>query len=538
MFVCTENRARSAMAAILFRELRPDVETSSAGTNPECGGKPLHELARQLLTRNGYSTVHMSRPLSERDLSADLVVCADLSHARAVERAGVPTENVYLLTDFANPAADPNVHDPKDIQDFEEAYTRILDAVTGFAGQVDSPPPRTATERTTIHHLGRAYDAPVGTGDIERELDALALEGRSMVAKLKPDADGELVVPDHIEYELHELIKHRQALQHELEQRDPEPFPDGMEAYRAYLTLGSWLVSPVPSDVGYVRHGRVAVAECRTGGRWHSSHHDAPLAHCACGLYAATEYAGLSAYLARFIRSIAYSKAHWRTDPDLCHNGRRIDYGVAFARVKLRGPIMRAPAKNLELQCVVRASAVEIQELWTVETSHHRAMSLAGRYRCAVHRVDDLRSVAREQMNCRIDPELPFGAAGVLLLTTLHNTTAVLLQQRSFSTDAGGTWSLPGGARERAESASECAVRELQEETLNSITNNHICIEKEIATSPSYTTVVARTSIAHPIEFDKSESLSMKWVPVDEVERLPLHPEFRKAWPELRRQTV
>ena len=58
-----------------------------------------------------------------------------------------------------------------------------------------------------------------------------------------------------------------------------------------------------------------------------------------------------------------------------------------------------------------------------------------------------------------------FGAAGLLLRAPRPDgTPAVLLQHRAVWSHQGGTWGLPGGARDSHESAAETAVREAREE--------------------------------------------------------------------------
>src|SRR4051794_41943626 len=52
------------------------------------------------------------------------------------------------------------------------------------------------------------------------------------------------------------------------------------------------------------------------------------------------------------------------------------------------------------------------------------------------------------------------GAAGLLLA----DAGTVLLQLRARWAHQGGTWSIPGGARERGESAVDAALREAREE--------------------------------------------------------------------------
>ena len=53
------------------------------------------------------------------------------------------------------------------------------------------------------------------------------------------------------------------------------------------------------------------------------------------------------------------------------------------------------------------------------------------------------------------------GAAGLLLRAPLDDgSTGILLQHRAVWSHQGGTWGLPGGARDSHESAIDTAVRE------------------------------------------------------------------------------
>ena len=47
-------------------------------------------------------------------------------------------------------------------------------------------------------------------------------------------------------------------------------------------------------------------------------------------------------------------------------------------------------------------------------------------------------------------------------------------------------------------------------------------------------TVVARVVVPFTPVITDPESLELRWVPVDDVAALPLHPGFAAAWPELR----
>ncbi|HCB03672.1 MAG TPA: NUDIX hydrolase [Nocardioides bacterium] len=118
------------------------------------------------------------------------------------------------------------------------------------------------------------------------------------------------------------------------------------------------------------------------------------------------------------------------------------------------------------------------------------------------------------------------GAAGLLLA----ESGRVLLQLRAKWAHQGGTWSIPGGARERGESAVDAALREAAEEM--SIRGREVEVRSSyVATCGgwSYETVLAVPSgpvhLAH-----LSESDAHLWADVDDVGRLSLHPAFRRAW--------
>lgn len=125
----------------------------------------------------------------------------------------------------------------------------------------------------------------------------------------------------------------------------------------------------------------------------------------------------------------------------------------------------------------------------------------------------------------------------------------VLMQHRAPWTNAGGTWALPGGARDSHESPAEAAVREAVEECsldprLIEVLHEEVTAgpfppdpeRPELAGDWTYTTVIARTTHGdrlrtHPNE----ESLELRWVPFDALESLPLMPAFRRSLPVLRR---
>ncbi|WP_066039061.1 NUDIX domain-containing protein [Herbiconiux solani] len=125
-----------------------------------------------------------------------------------------------------------------------------------------------------------------------------------------------------------------------------------------------------------------------------------------------------------------------------------------------------------------------------------------------------------------------YGAAGLLV----HDESAgVLLQHRAEWSHFGGTWGLPGGARHEGESAVDGAIREAGEEAGVPAEALQIAFTSVLDLGYwSYVTVVTRAAVPFEPEIGDAESLELRWVPVDEVEALPLHPGFGSAWPELR----
>lgn len=126
-----------------------------------------------------------------------------------------------------------------------------------------------------------------------------------------------------------------------------------------------------------------------------------------------------------------------------------------------------------------------------------------------------------------------YGAAGLLAVTA--STRQVLLQHRAPWSHGGDTWGVPGGARDRSETALEAAERETWEETRLDVRRLTVVGEHvSDHVTWSYTTIVATVPHVLPVEPDR-ESLDLRWVHVEEVEQLPLHTAFAAAWPELRR---
>lgn len=134
-----------------------------------------------------------------------------------------------------------------------------------------------------------------------------------------------------------------------------------------------------------------------------------------------------------------------------------------------------------------------------------------------------------------------FGAAGLLVRAPAPDGgCTVLLQHRAEWSHQGGTWALPGGARDSHESAVHAAVREAQEET--GVEAELVRVRTERVTARAgggwtYTTVIADAD--GPLAtVPNGESTELRWVPEDAVVDLPLHPGFAASWPGLRTAPV
>ena len=120
------------------------------------------------------------------------------------------------------------------------------------------------------------------------------------------------------------------------------------------------------------------------------------------------------------------------------------------------------------------------------------------------------------------------GAAGLMLL----RERSILMQHRADWVHNGNTWGLPGGARDSHEDAIAAAIREAVEETgincelvtpLNIFTDDHL--------DWRYDTVLAKADPNLELGDWNQETKDMAWVPIENVDKLPLHPSFARTWP-------
>ena len=131
------------------------------------------------------------------------------------------------------------------------------------------------------------------------------------------------------------------------------------------------------------------------------------------------------------------------------------------------------------------------------------------------------------QCNCGSKHWGLHGAAGILLI----RGNSILLQHRAPWVHNGDTWGIPGGARDSHETILEGALREAVEEigidpTLVEPLENFV----DDHGNWSYTTVIARAPEDLVARELNDESHEVKWVEIQDVTRLPLHPSFENTW--------
>ncbi len=134
-----------------------------------------------------------------------------------------------------------------------------------------------------------------------------------------------------------------------------------------------------------------------------------------------------------------------------------------------------------------------------------------------------------------------YGAAGLLVRAPRPDgSPAVLLQHRAPWSHQGGTWSLPGGARDSHETPEQTAVREAGEEA--GLCGERLRVRATLVTAEipgaggthwTYTTVIA-DAVELLRTVPNRESAELRWVGEDDVADLPLHPGFAASWDRLR----
>jgi 8-oxo-dGTP diphosphatase len=128
-----------------------------------------------------------------------------------------------------------------------------------------------------------------------------------------------------------------------------------------------------------------------------------------------------------------------------------------------------------------------------------------------------------------------FGAAGLLVRHREAGLDRVVLQHRVGWSHHGGTWGVPGGARDSHEPAVDAALREAAEEAgIGPASVRPVGLLRDDHGGWTYTTVAAEPRAPLDPRPTGRESAEVRWVDTDEVAGLPLHPGFSATWPRLR----
>jgi 8-oxo-dGTP diphosphatase len=128
------------------------------------------------------------------------------------------------------------------------------------------------------------------------------------------------------------------------------------------------------------------------------------------------------------------------------------------------------------------------------------------------------------------------GAAGLLVVAGDQvGGQPVLLQLRSWWSSHGGSWGLPGGARDSHESPVRAALREAVEEcAIDPAAVRVFAVFDDDHGGWTYHTVLAHAPSPIPAAAVSDETTEVAWFPAGEIGRLRLHPGFAEQWPALR----
>jgi 8-oxo-dGTP diphosphatase len=121
------------------------------------------------------------------------------------------------------------------------------------------------------------------------------------------------------------------------------------------------------------------------------------------------------------------------------------------------------------------------------------------------------------------------GAAGIVILHPTH--PQVLMQLRAHWTHGGQTWGFPGGARDSTEAPAQAALRELHEEFGVRAAQVDV-IHEQVWTDHGdwrYHTVIA-AALDNLTPVLNEESAEARWVHIDDVADLDLHPALAMVW--------
>ncbi|MFG1973169.1 NUDIX domain-containing protein [Nonomuraea fuscirosea] len=127
------------------------------------------------------------------------------------------------------------------------------------------------------------------------------------------------------------------------------------------------------------------------------------------------------------------------------------------------------------------------------------------------------------------------GASGLLVVH--HDELGVpyvLMQKRSWWSHHGGTWGLPGGARDSHEDAVTSALREAREEA--ALGGEGLRVQGVYLDDHggwTFETVIAASAELLAAAPANSESTELRWVALPEIADRELHPGFAATWTDI-----
>ena len=145
LFICHGNICRSPMAEFIFRDLcrqaglEDRFRVASMAVSTEEIGNDIYPPAKETLRRHGIPfDRHCARRIDRASFDRyDLIVCADRSNIRAIERLFGPSSKLSLMMHWAG--EDRDVSDPWYTRDFEAAFRDIYASCQALLAHLSLP---------------------------------------------------------------------------------------------------------------------------------------------------------------------------------------------------------------------------------------------------------------------------------------------------------------------------------------------------------------------------------------------------------------
>ena len=145
LFICHGNICRSPMAEFIFRDLcrqaglEDRFRVASMAVSTEEIGNDIYPPAEETLRRHGIPfDRHCARRIDRASFDRyDLIVCADRSNIRAIERLFGPSSKLSLMMHWAG--EDRDVSDPWYTRDFEAAFRDIYASCQALLAHLSLP---------------------------------------------------------------------------------------------------------------------------------------------------------------------------------------------------------------------------------------------------------------------------------------------------------------------------------------------------------------------------------------------------------------